>query len=141
MYGSLAFVHTPDGTFTLKRAGFLHPRVTVRMRPDDRDIGVFDVSLGVTGTILFHDGTTYEVRRPKKLKRDWIVTDPDNKQVLTIKNVKTAKLTADTTIEANPRNAKYLLLADAIVWYAFILSVEEWAGDHEGPKFNDTPAV
>lgn len=126
MYGSLAYAHTSDGTFTLKRAGFLHPRVTVRSRPGDQGIATFEVFFGITGTIEFIGGPKYEVRRPKPLRREWTVADDAGRAVLTIKKKRNPNFAAEVVVKANPRHTKFLILLSAIVWYAFILSLEEW---------------
>jgi hypothetical protein len=40
-WGTLATATSPDGSWTFKRMGFLHPRVTVRAVGLDRDLGIF----------------------------------------------------------------------------------------------------
>lgn len=135
MYGSLAYVLTNEGTFTLKRAGFLNPHVTVRMRPENTEIAKFNVDLGITGTIELRDGSKFNVRRPSALRRRWAVfstrTDWDERPLLTIKNAKTGKFAAEVYFRADPRNTGFLILISAIIWYAFILSTEEWTGEPE----------
>jgi hypothetical protein len=136
MYGSLAYVHTSEGTFTLKRAGFLNPRVTVRMRPGDSDVAVFDVNIGITGTIAFDDGPKFEVRRPKTLRRQWSIVDWDDRSIITVKNTGSGRFSSEVAIRTDPRKIRHSLLMSAIVWYAFIVSIEEWEGSQEGPKYS-----
>jgi hypothetical protein len=138
MYGSLAYVHTNDGTFTLKRGGFLHPKVTVRMRPRNREIASFDVDLGITGTIRFGNDDGYDVSRPNILRRRWVVRsirpDWDDRPLMTIEKRGSGKMSGEVYFRADPRFTKFLVLTSAIIWYSFILSIEEWAAEPEGPK-------
>ena len=138
MYGSLAYVHTNDGTYTLKRAGFLHPRVTIRKRPENREIGSFEVHLGVTGTIRFPDSIGYEVLRKNTLRRCWEIrptrADWDDRPMMTIQKKGSGKFAAEVCFRADPKFTRFLLLTSAIVWYAFILSLEEWVAEPEGQQ-------
>ena len=141
MYGSLAYVLTGDDIFTLKRAGVLDPHVTVRRKKATSDLAEFDVDLGITGTIAFCDGPTFEVKRPSMLRRRWVVVNWNEEPLMTIKNKGGVKCAAEVSISADPRRTDFLLLLSAIVWYAFILSSEEWQGEPKGPSASDVSPV
>ena len=132
MYGSLAYVLTKDDTFTLKRRGFLDPHVTIRRKKGTADLAAFHVDLGITGMIEFRDGPAFEVRRPSVLRRRWVIVDWNNEPLIIVSRKSGGKFLADVSIEANPRSTDSLLLLSAIVWYAFILSSEEWISDSSG---------
>ena len=132
MYGSLAYVLTNEGIFTLKRAGFLNPYVTVRRKAGISDLAKFDVDLGITGTIEFTEGPRFEVKRPSMIRRRWVVVNWNDEPLFTIVKKKGGRYSADVPMSANPRETKHMMLICAIVWYAFILSAEEWNFESEG---------
>ncbi len=59
LFGSLAVAELPDGSWTMKRAGFLQPRVTVRRQGSDEDYAVFRPRWTGSGDIEFSDGRRY----------------------------------------------------------------------------------
>ncbi|MDX2115519.1 MAG: hypothetical protein SFZ24_07850 [Planctomycetota bacterium] len=61
--GSLATLQTAAGTWTLKRTGFLSPRITVRKPGHPADVAVFIPSgWGGSGTLAISGGGTYHWR-------------------------------------------------------------------------------
>ena len=55
--GSLATGRGPGGVWTLKRAGFLQPRVTVREAGSEYDVAVFRPTWTGSGDVEFRTGT------------------------------------------------------------------------------------
>ena len=73
--GTLASVRIGDGEWTLKRTGFLHPRVTVRAPDGGSDIAVYEPRLRGDGTVRFATGQTFDFRATDFWHRDWAFLD------------------------------------------------------------------
>lgn len=70
--GSLARAETAHGSWTLKRQGFLSPRVTVRVSGCDDTVGVFTPAWSGGGEFLCR-GTGYEVSATGWFRPTWTI--------------------------------------------------------------------
>jgi hypothetical protein len=56
---SMARGETAHGSWTFKREGFLHPRVSIRRSGSDATIGILSLSAGASGTLTLSGGAGY----------------------------------------------------------------------------------
>jgi hypothetical protein len=138
--GSLATWTTSQGSTTLKRVGFFHPRVTARLANNARDIARVSVHLNYH-RIELTGGPSYRFHRAGLLVPAWQVTTENGVEYLHIEPVREGRDLAGgavvAPVEASKRSELPLLLA--LSWYVIVLS---WFEDEalvpfEGP---DSPA-
>jgi hypothetical protein len=126
--GTLAEVVLDGATYTFKRAGFLHPKITVRKAPFEQDIGVVEMSWKGTGTVEMSNGRRYLLEHSSAWNGCWKIISDAN-EVLAETKVKVAILRteADVTVfEKGAGNADLLLLL-ALEWYIVALIQQESA--------------
>lgn len=139
--GSLATWTTSDGSTTLKRVGFFHPRVTARRANDPRDIARVSVHLNYH-RIELTGGPGYRFHRAGLLVPAWQVTTESGVEVLHVEPVREGRDLAGGAVVAPEAASKRpeLALLLALSWYVIVLS---WFEDEalvpfEGP---DAPAT
>ena len=71
LLGTLATAETPDATWTFKRTGFLHPRVTARIAGTDDDRAVFDAGWHGGGTLTIVGGATFTWQAANFWRTQW----------------------------------------------------------------------
>lgn len=81
-FGSLATAVTNDGEWTLKRAGFLHPRVSARTAGSNRDIAIFKPGWTGTGTVEFETGLKLSWVNKSFLYSGWAFMNPNGVDIL-----------------------------------------------------------
>ncbi len=81
-FGSLATAVTNDGEWTLKRSGFLHPRVSARIAGTKRDVALFKSSWTGTGTVEFETGLKLFWVNKNFLHSGWAFMSPDGVDIL-----------------------------------------------------------
>jgi hypothetical protein len=138
---SLATWTASDGSTTLKRVGFFHPRVTARRPGSPRDIARVAVHLNYH-RIELTGGPAYRFHRAGLLVPAWQVTTETGVEILHIEPVREGRDLAGgavvTPVEASQRSELPLLLA--LSWYVIVLS---WFEDEalvpfEGPDATAT---
>jgi hypothetical protein len=121
--GSLATARTASATWTLKRAGFLNPRVSVRAEGAARDLARLTVHLNYHRLELA-GGRAYRLHRAGVLVPAWKVTDDAGHEFLHLEPVRDGrKLVGGAVIspaEAT-RLAEFPLLL-AVSWYFIVLA-------------------
>jgi hypothetical protein len=141
--GSLTEVQTSQGTWTLKRIGFLNPTITVRKAGGTENIARLSVHWR-SHRIEVAGGPSYRFHRAGLLVPAWQVTTEDGHEVLHIEPVREdRKLVAGAVVApaAASRLPEFALLA-VISWYFIVLA---WFEDEalvpfEGPDAPPTPA-
>ena len=83
-WGSLATGESSEGRWTLKREGFLRPRITIREAGSDFSLGVLSMRSVGSGVLRFEDGQTYQFNRSKEGLK---VVNPSGDNVLVLKPV------------------------------------------------------
>jgi hypothetical protein len=139
--GSLATWTTADGTTSLKRVGFFHPRVTARIGKDPRDIAHVSVHLNYH-RIELTGGLQYRFHRAGLLVPAWRVSTEGGTEFLHVEPVREGRELAGGAVVTSELAAKRseLPLLLALSWYVIVLS---WFEDEalvplEGP---DAPAT
>ena len=84
-FGSLASAVTTEGDWTFKRAGFLNPRVSVRIPGSDKDIAIFKPSWTGNGILEFDTGTRFKWENKNFFRTEWVFVDQNEMNVLSIK--------------------------------------------------------
>ncbi|MGA8541927.1 MAG: hypothetical protein WB947_00055 [Thermoplasmata archaeon] len=134
--GSLATAHTVSATWTLKRVGFLNPRITVRASGGSQDAAHLSVHWNYH-RIEIPGGPAYRFHRAGMLVPAWQITDEAGHEVLHIEPVREGrKLVGGAVISPAPatRRPEFALLA-VVSWYFIVLA---WFEDEalvplEGP--------
>lgn len=134
--GSLAVGRTASATWTLKRIGFLNPRVAVRHEDTTTDIARLSVHLNYH-RIEIVGGGVYRFHRAGVLLPAWKVTEESGNEVLHIEPVREGrKLVGGAVIApASVKGLASLPLLIAVSWYFIVLA---WFEDEaliplEGP--------
>jgi hypothetical protein len=141
--GSLASAVTSEGTWTLKRGGFLNPHVTIRQS------GSGDALARLTVHLSYHriemaNGRAYRFHRAGVLVPAWKVTTDAGNEVLHIEPVREERALAGGAVIAAPSAVDLPELALLVVlsWYFIVLA---WFEDEalvplEGPDFRSEAA-
>lgn len=70
-FGSLATGKTAHGTWTFKREGFLHPRVSIRRAGSDVTIGILALSMSGGGVLTLAGGGEYRLLASGWSRKHW----------------------------------------------------------------------
>ncbi len=128
LLGSLAEASTADGTFTLKRGGFLLPYVTIREKGSDADLAVLSMGMFRHGTLEFPNGRKISLLSTRFWRLEWDLVDENGLTLCTISmNPTILKHSADVTISEIARRDRDLLLMVVIGWYTMVLVQQERA--------------
>ena len=125
-WGSLATAESADGRWTLKRVGFLRPKVTVRTEGSQSEMAVVAMDFGGGGKIAFTDARAYTFRRVGFWHPVLVLEDSAGRKVFTITHStglgrRVATFTLDE--EAARSDWRTSLLA-MVVWYIGVLVSE-----------------
>jgi hypothetical protein len=134
--GSRTTARTANGTWTLKRVGFLNPRVTLRAEGASSNAATLSVHW-TYHRIEMSGGPSYRFHRAGVLLPAWQVTDEGGSEVLHVEPVREGrKLTAGAVIApaAATHRPEFPLLV-ILSWYFIVLA---WFEDEalvplEGP--------
>lgn len=139
--GTLADAETAQGSWTLKRVGFLNPLVTVRAEGGTTDVARLSVHwnyhrIDVVG------GASYRFHRAGVLVPAWQVTDGSGRELLHVEPVREGRKLVGGAVIApaeSPRLAEFPLLV-VLSWYFVVLA---WFEDEalvplEGPDLPST---
>ena len=73
-FGSLALAETATDRWTLKRSGFLRPRVTARVEGSDQDVALFIPSWTGSGAVEFPNGRVLQWKPLNFWCTKWVFT-------------------------------------------------------------------
>ena len=142
--GSLAVAATAEGRWTLKRSGFLGPRVTVRKAASD----VSEATLAAhfrRHEISVRGGGAYRLYHESHILPGWRLTGSGEREVLHIEPAAEHRaLAGGAVLTSAPANAPDLLLLCVLSWYFIVLA---WLEDElvetlvpfEGPDAPSRP--
>jgi hypothetical protein len=121
-WGSLATAESAAGEWTLKRLGFLRPRITLRKTGSKSDYAVLSMNWGGGGHVAFSDGGIFELTRSGFWNPAWVVLDSSGGSFLSLKpDSGWRKKRADVKIlSASIPEGKSELLA-ILAWYVVLL--------------------
>jgi hypothetical protein len=124
-WGSLATGESADGTWTLKRLGFLRPRVTVREPGSESDLAVLSINWMGEGAVAFSYGETFHFKRSGFWHPEWSMSDSSGGRLFSLKpDAGWRKWKADVEIEGGNVLSKRTTLLVILGWYVIILISE-----------------
>jgi hypothetical protein len=117
-WGSLATGESADGRWTLKRLGFVRPKITIRKAGSDSNVGVVSMNSGVEGTLHLAGGELYRFN----LSDDLItVIDSQGRKVMMLKRSPSKKKNEEASLEITTGASEHLSLLAIIGWYLVLL--------------------
>lgn len=114
--GSLATAQAGKESWTLKRSGFLRPRVTVRQAGSEAELAVFEPRWTGSGTLRFADGRTFQWEHLRFWSSQWGWTR-GNEQILVRINANLTGSRAKIEMEAGVKPTAETLLLVIVGWY------------------------
>jgi hypothetical protein len=133
---TLARFQTSEGTWTLKRVGFLNPRVTMRVEESVENAALLTVHLNYHSIAISKDGV-YRFHRAGVLVPAWKVTQEPGGEVLHVEPVRDGrKLSAGAVISsAVAVHLPGFQLVVGLSWYFIVLA---WFEDEAIASLEDT---
>jgi len=127
MSGSLAEADTGDGRWTLKRQGFLGPRVTVRRAGSEDKFATLVFSWLGDGALHMADGRVFGWKR-RFWSRQYCLTTEQGEELVEFKPIFAfVKGGAKVTIHPSATDISELSLLAVIGWYVMLLGFDEAA--------------
>ena len=122
-WGSLARGESADGEWTLKRIGFLRPRVTVRTPGSSSDLAVVTMDWNGGGSVAFSDASAFAFRRAGFWHPQLVLTDSVGTRVFAMTpTASLGKQEAILTLENEAARSSWRTSLLAILgWYLSIL--------------------
>ncbi len=121
--GSLATAEVSTGTWTLKRGGFLNPRLTVRVAGTETEVARLSAHLS-SHRVEVRGGHSYALHRAGLLVPAWKVSTEGGAEILHIEPVREGRkleggaVLVSSTGVADPD----LLLLAVVSWYFIVLA-------------------
>ena len=126
-FGSLALAETAGGSWTLKRSGFLRPKVSVRSE-SETEMAVFKPAWCGTGTLRLADGACYHWQNTSFWRSAWAFADEAGNPLVHFKpEAALWKRSAEMKVEAGARALPDLSLLAVLGWYLMILASDDAA--------------
>ena len=125
-WGSLATGESGDGRWTLKRVGFLRPRITVRIEGSQTDLAVVTMDWNGGGNVAFSDASAFSFKRVGFWHPELVLADSVGSKIFTMKpssGVGRMGATLDLENEAVRSSWRTSLLA-IVGWYLSVLVAE-----------------
>lgn len=124
--GTLAECRMDEGTFTFKRTGFLHPRVTVRRSPYDQDIATMEMSIGGEGRLETIDGKRYTFQRLSFWRSRWGFFNEQGDPLMSL-SIRSKMVGLEGEVEVNDRGRKdgKAVMLISLGWYLLVLMNQE----------------
>ncbi len=125
-WGSLAIGESADGRWTLKRVGFLRPRVTVRSEGSQSDLAVVTMDFGGGGKVAFSDASAFTFRRTGFWRPVLVLEDSTGRKVFTVTpSSRLGKRGAVLELEEEAARSSWRTsLLAIVVWYIGVLVTE-----------------
>lgn len=128
VFGSIAVGETSVGSWSYKRAGFLHPRVHVREPGSERDVAVLRMSWSGGGTLESPEGRSYRWRNTKFWRSEWAFEGDAGKPLLAVRPVFSGlKYGAELKVDPEARRLRDLDLLVPLAWYLLVLFSDDAA--------------
>jgi hypothetical protein len=126
--GSLAEATTAEGSFSLKRGGFMRPFVTIRDSAMGNDVAVMRIGLFRHATLEFSNGRMISLVSTRFWGFEWEFID-ENGQRLCSMRMRSGMMrrSAEVTINETVRRDRDLMIMLVIGWYTMVLTNEEAA--------------
>lgn len=125
--GTLAVAETADARWTFKRAGFWHPRVTVRAEGSDTDLAVFTPGWTGSGTLNTAAGHTYRWIAANIWQSAWRWSDTaDTPLVRFASRQGLTRVSAQVEPTSAGEGLDDLPLLVTLGWYLLILLIDDF---------------
>jgi hypothetical protein len=126
--GSLATAVSAHGCWTLKRCGFLSPRISVREQGSETDLAIFSPKWTGGGTLEFTSGRRYALKSLSFWGGDWAFEDEHGTPVLTLHGPHgLLKNSGEITVNRPAADPAALPILAVLIWYLRLLMNEEAA--------------
>jgi hypothetical protein len=126
-FGSLAQSDSSEGSFTIKRGGFLKPFVSVKDAVFGSDVATLNMNLFSGGTLEFSDGIRYSFSSSRFWGFEWGFKDEHGADLFSLRLRSGFKNSGDVVVSPTARRDRHLMVAIAAGWYAMVLANEEAA--------------
>jgi hypothetical protein len=118
---SLAIAETADQSWTFKREGFWHPRVTVRIPGSDDNIATFQPGWAGGGTLDLDPGKQLRFGAPNFWHSQWDWLDPHNQPLVHFKSHQgLLKVEGEVAIEPAAIKSPDMPLLVVLGWYLLV---------------------
>ena len=126
--GSAAVARSPDGTWSFKAAGFLNPRVTIRLPNSDYDFAVFRPGNTGTGVLEAMAEQRFHWRCVNFWQNTWAFFDNEGDRLVTIRpDTAVAKIGGIVTVELKASAHQEIGYLVVLGWYLLVLMAEDAA--------------
>jgi hypothetical protein len=128
VWGTFATATVGDISWTFKRAGFLRPRVTVRIAGSDDDLATLEANWHGGGTLTIAGGATFGWKVANFWHSRWDWLDANGTELLHFAN-KQGFIRQEAVVAVSPRAVQLpeLDLLAALGWYLLILAAQDSA--------------
>lgn len=124
--GTNAVARSPDGTWSFKAAGFLNPRVTIRLPNSDYDFAVFRPRNNGEGVLEAMAEQRFQWRCVNFWQNTWAFFDGEGDRLLTIKpDAGALKLGAQLNVELKASAHQEIGYLVVLGWYLMVLMAED----------------
>jgi len=124
--GTNAVGRSPDGIWSFKAAGFLNPRVSIRLPNSDYDFAVFRPRNTGEGILEAMADQRYQWRCVNFWQNTWAFFDTEGDRLLTIKpDAGGPKLGAQLTVELKASSHQEIGYLVILGWYLLVLMAED----------------
>ena len=124
--GSAAVARSPDGTWSFKAAGFLNPRVTIRLPNSDYDFAVFRPGNTGNGTLEAMAEQRFSWRCVNFFQNAWAFFDNEGDRLVTIRpDTAATKIGGVVTVELKASAHQEIGYLVILGWYLLVLMAED----------------
>ena len=118
---SLAIAETAEQSWTIKREGFWHPRITVRIPGSDDSIATFQPGWAGRGTLDLGPGKQLRFGAPNFWRSQWDWLDPQNQPLVHFKSHQgLLKVEGEVAIEPAAIKSPDMPLLVVLGWYLLV---------------------
>jgi hypothetical protein len=126
--GTTAIARAPEGTWTFKAAGYLSPRVTIRLPNSDYDFGTFRANSNGSGLLESLGDQRFPWRCVNFLQNAWAFFDDEGNSLVQIRpEFSGNKPTASVEIGVKAAGRQEVGFLVILSWYLLILAAEDVA--------------
>ena len=126
--GTTAIARAPEGTWTFKTAGYLSPRVTIRLPNSDYDFGTFRSGSNGAGQLESLGEQRFDWRCVNFMQNAWAFFDNEGNKLLQIRpEVQGNKPTGIIEIGVKAAGQQEIGFLVIFAWYLLVLAAEDIA--------------
>lgn len=115
-WSSLATAESADGNWTFKRAGFIHPKITIRKIDQDVDLYTADVGWRGEATLMLPSQGAFQWK-PNFWNNKWTLFDNNGKEMMRIELGGFVNVSGNVTIEQTSIATPTLSLLALLGWH------------------------